>query len=315
MTVPAASVVIVTRNRAPRLRALLDSLAEQTHDDFETVVVDDRSTDETAAVIARAEESGTPNVQAVHIAEQTGLAALRNAGWRRAEGRLVCFIDDDCIATSTWLEELVGASFQHPGAVVQGRTVPIPGELERTGPLTRTKLIERAGPWYQTCNIAYPKDLLEELDGFDDAFTIAGEDTDLAWRAIESGAPAVYAPSAIVQHAVEDIGIAGWLAIARRERPLNMLFSRHPDLRTEVVQLGFFKGRAHATPVLALLGLLGARGTPLSLVLAVPYALLLLARLRADRAAPPWIAWYIAYDAVAISYSLRGALESGSRLV
>jgi hypothetical protein len=82
-----------------------------------------------------------------------------------------------------------------------------------------------------------------------------------------------------------------------------------------VVQLGYFKGPAHAAPVLALLGILGARRSWLALALVVPYALLLAARARADRAAPHWIAWYLAYDAVAISYSLRGALESGSRLI
>ena len=56
--------------------------------------------------------------------------------------------------------------------------------------------------WFETCNIAYPRALLERLGGFDEAFGFGGEDTDLAWRAIEAGASPRFVDEARVWHAV-----------------------------------------------------------------------------------------------------------------
>jgi GT2 family glycosyltransferase len=314
---PRVSVVVVTRNRAARLGRLLRSLREQTldPDGFEVIVVDDRSEDGTAELVASEAETATFELRGMVAGEDGGLAAVRNRAWRAARGPLVGFVDDDCEATPAWLDEGMRAAVAHPGAAIQGRTLPIPGELDRNGPLARTKLIEEAGPWYQTCNIFYPRELLERLGGFDERFTVAGEDTDLGWRAREAGAAIEFAPGALVHHAVEEIGAGGWLRIALRERPLAVLFRDHAGLRAEVARLGVFKGDERARFVLALAGLaLAGRFRPAAL-LALPYARLLAARCRATNAAPYYAAWFAAYDAVALTMAARGAWEHRAPLV
>ena len=75
---------------------------------------------------------------------------------------------------------------------MQGRTDPRPDQLHLLSPFSRTEVIHGLGPLYETCNIFYPRELLEELGGFAaDTYALpAGEDTDLAWRALERGARA-----------------------------------------------------------------------------------------------------------------------------
>src|SRR5439155_24140943 len=121
-------------------------------------------------------------------------------------------------------------------AVVQGRVEPLPGERDRIGPFARTLWVREAGPFYQTANILYPRALLERLGGFDEAYPFpAGEDTDLGWRAVEAGARVVFAPDALVWHAVHEPGWRGLVRDARRWGSAVRIVKRHPGLRTSFV--------------------------------------------------------------------------------
>ena len=126
-----------------------------------------------------------------------------------------------------------GGAAQAPGAILQGATRPAPDELHRAGLLSHTQRIEALGPQYETCNIAYPRVVLEALGGFDERFGLepAGEDTDLAWRAIAAGHPTVFAADALVHHAVEPIGVMGMLRRAARWSAVVRVFSDHPETR------------------------------------------------------------------------------------
>jgi hypothetical protein len=118
-----------------------------------------------------------------------------------------------------------------------------------------------------------------------------------------------------VHHAVERIGFRGWLRIARRERVLAPLFRRHVGLREEVVRLAVFKSEEHAAFALAVLGVaLGVRMRP-ALALAGPYAARLALRCRSARAHPGWAAWFVLYDALAMTCSARGAIAHRVTLV
>ncbi len=89
---PAVSVVIPTYNRAPLLRRALDSVFGQTFRDFEVLVVDDGSTDDTAATVAGC---GDVRVRYLRQAQNAGVAAARNRGLREARAELVAFLDSD----------------------------------------------------------------------------------------------------------------------------------------------------------------------------------------------------------------------------
>lgn len=86
------SVVIPTYNRAGLLPRAIESVLGQTHDEFEVVVVDDGSTDDTAAVV---EGYDDPRVRYVAHEENRGANVARNTGIEAARGEYVAFLDSD----------------------------------------------------------------------------------------------------------------------------------------------------------------------------------------------------------------------------
>ncbi len=89
---PTVSVVIPTYDRADVLGRTIDSVLAQTHDDFELLVVDDASTDDTAAVVARRED---PRLRRIAHGTNRGAPAARNTGIEHATGEYVAFLDSD----------------------------------------------------------------------------------------------------------------------------------------------------------------------------------------------------------------------------
>jgi len=303
MDSPSVTVVVATKDRADLLARLLDSLEAQTLERrLEVVVVDDGSSDHTQDLLAA--RAARLDLRVERNATPIGAGGARDRGWRLGRAPLVAFTDDDCVATPGWLAELLRAADAAPGAVVMGRTLPEPGA--RRSPFTRTVVVEGAGPPYETCNILYPRELLEQLDGFDPEFWSCGEDTDLGWRAVRSGAPLVYAPEALVHHAVHRVGVAGAVRVAARWAGLTKLFAHHPDLRREALHRGVFWSPVHEQMLLAGIALaLPRRLWPLSLLLALPY----LRRLAWRRSGPVLAPFILLTDVVEMAAVLRGAVR------
>ena len=89
---PKVSVIIPTHNRAALLPRAVDSVLAQTYDDFELLIVDDCSTDDTPAVIAGFAD---PRVRAFRHDASRGASAARNTGIGEARGEYLAFLDDD----------------------------------------------------------------------------------------------------------------------------------------------------------------------------------------------------------------------------
>lgn len=306
--VPRISVVIATRDRPARLAAMLRSLAEQTlpPDEREVVVVDDGSSlPDVQAVLADAEREAA--VRVIRRKDPGGPATARNAGWRASSAPLVAFTDDDCVAAPDWLERAVSAADANPGAIVQGRTDPIPEEQHLLSPFSRTRVVHELGPPFETCNVVYPRSLLEALGGFDETFPMpGGEDTDLAWRAIAHEAPAVFVPEARVYHAVLRLGPLGMLRDARRWQHALPVFARYPDLRRAHLHHGVFWSKGHADLVRFLIAVPLARRAPLlALAVAWPYLVHLVKR----RTGPLLAPYLLLYDLVETYAIVRGALR------
>jgi GT2 family glycosyltransferase len=271
----AVSVVVASHGRHLRLRWLLNALEEQTLEPglWEVVVVHDYDPGTAERVIQRHPLSEHGMLRAIAIPAGTGSPARqRNLGWRAAAGELIAFTDDDCRPEPQWLESLVAAARQAPEGIVQGTTRPDP--LERgvlAAPHVRTMWIDPVGPYAQTCNILYPRDLLERLDGFDE-HAVTGEDVGLSLRARTAGARISAAPEAIVNHAVESHTLAGIVRQNLKWRHLAYLAKQHPEMRREL-PLGVFWDADHLWTTAALVGVLGARRNRGLLALAAPYAL------------------------------------------
>jgi len=301
------SIVVPTRNRAERLRALLDSLSAQAGPEFEVIVVDNASDDDTQAVVAAAGARG------IALPQPLGPAVARNRGWREAQGELVVFTDDDVVAQPGWLEALASAHARDREAIVQGRTVPDPREAQRLSAFSRSQEASGPGPWFQTCNIAYPRALLERLGGFDESFSdAAGEDTDLGWRAVELGTRVVYEPAALNWHAVHEPGAMALIRASQKWRMGVRNVARHPQLR-DALHRGIFWKESHERLLLAAAGMMIARRAPLVAAgLVVPY--LALHRSQHGSYAGTAIALpaHAALDAAEVLAMVRGSLESGT---
>jgi GT2 family glycosyltransferase len=263
------AVVVPTHGRPLRLRWLLNALAEQEHADFELLVAHNAGDRETAEVLA----AHPLRPRAIVLPDGAGPAAMRNAAWRAAPADLVVFTDDDCRPPAGWLRALVRAAAAHPGAIVQGATHPDPDELGvyHHAPHARSQQIDPPHVMAQTCNIAYPRSVLEAVDGFDEAFPQAvGEDTDLALRARATGVAFVGAPEALSYHAV-DWGLPRRLRGSWRWQHMALVVRKHPELRRELPLRGWAWKAEHGRWLLAAAGLTLAVRRPAALALALPW--------------------------------------------
>lgn len=273
---PAIAVVVPTRGRPLRLRWLLNALHEQEiAEPFEVLVAWDGDP-ASGVVLGGHPLAGAGALRAIRMREGAGPAEKRNAAWRAARAPVVAFTDDDCRPPAGWLAALLTAARAHPDAIVQGATTPDPDELAvfHRAPHARSQQIAPPHPMAQTCNIAYPRALLERLGGFDESYAdVAGEDVDLALRAQAAGAPLVAAPAALTHHAVE-WGLRRRLRGSWRWRHMARVVREHPELRRELPLRGYAWSPRHAPLALALGGALLARRAPLAAAaLALPYAL------------------------------------------
>jgi glycosyltransferase involved in cell wall biosynthesis len=292
------------------LTRLLAALADQqlAAESFEVIVVDDGSGLETRAVLEAYSGGPRPVLRIVRNEIARGPGAARNAGWPLARAQLVAFTDDDCVPSPHWLAAGLEAHRRSPGSIVQGRTEPDPSESDGSSLLSRTVRVTQLGPQYETCNIFYPRAVLEALGGFDEGFGLApgGEDTDLAVRALAAGHGAVFAPEALVHHAVERLGVLGSLREARRWTASVRIFAEHPETRA-MLDRGVFWNVWHYLLWRSALSALMPR--PLRTLVLARHLLALRERARAAGAGSWAIPFLLVYDVIEAWSIARGALR------
>jgi GT2 family glycosyltransferase len=236
VTAPHWTVCIPTYARPDRLRRCLAAVTAQEPPPggFDVVIADDASPDRAAvdAVIAEATAASPVPITLLRLERNAGPGVARNCAWRAAAGDVIAFTDDDCEPAPGWLQALA-AAVDEGNDVVQGRTAPDPARaylLRR--PLTRSLDIPSASAFFQTCNIAYRRSLLERLEGFDERFRLIGVDTDLGWRAKKAGAVVQFCADALVHH---EVAMRPWRVEVRSRRrwaDVPHVLRTHPELRT-----------------------------------------------------------------------------------
>jgi O-antigen biosynthesis protein len=202
---PSAAVIVPAYNAEETIDECLRSLLELRYpaDRLELRVVDNRSSDGTAAALERYAD------RIVVLEERKrGAAAARNAGLAGAEGEVVAFTDADCAVDPDWLARLI-APLEDPAVGVAGGTILAAdraNEIERFGEEIHNhrKAIEHCRPPYAiTMNWASRREVLRELGGFDERF-LRGQDVDLSYRAIQAGYQLAFVADAVVLHRNED---------------------------------------------------------------------------------------------------------------
>lgn len=182
------------------LRALLAQRAEL---DYEIIVVDDASGDDTASVLA-AWQSVTQRLRVLRQPENRGPAAARNAGVLAATGDVLAFTDDDCEPDPTWLTHLVRALIASPPDVVGvgGRVLAArPGIIGEY--MTRHRILEPPASlsYLVTANCAYWRQPVLDVGGFDEAIRYpGGEDPGLSLALRARGHRFAFSEHAVVCH-------------------------------------------------------------------------------------------------------------------
>jgi GT2 family glycosyltransferase len=198
---PRVSVVVCSCNGAATLAECLDGIAQLNYPDYETIVVDDGSTDETTAIAA-----ARPGVRLISTPNR-GLSAARNTGLQAASGEIVAYVDDDAFPDPHWLRYVALALRDGAHAGVGGPNLPVPGDglvaesvANAPGGPVHVLLSDTVAEHIPGCNMAFRRDRLLAIDGFDERFRVAGDDVDVCWRLQARGWTLGFHAAAVVWH-------------------------------------------------------------------------------------------------------------------
>ena len=198
---PKVSVVVCVYNGERTMNACLASLEKLNYPDYEVVVVNDGSTDGT-----RQSAEGYDYIRLIHQ-ENKGLSEARNVGIRAAMGEIIAFTDADCMADPDWLTHLVARLQSSEFGAVGGPNLTPPDDsfvascvAVSPGAPTHVLLDDEVAEHIPGCNMAFRREALEAIDGFDPIFRAAGDDVDLCWRLQNKGYKIGFSAAAVVWH-------------------------------------------------------------------------------------------------------------------
>jgi GT2 family glycosyltransferase len=197
---PRVSVVVCSYNGGTTLDQCLRSLMALNYPDYEVILVDDGSTDDTPAIVSR-----YPAVRAIHQPNR-GLSAARNVGLWAATGSVIAYTDSDCFADPDWLTHLV-YQMRHSGAAAVGGPNLTPEDgwwaacvAASPGQPTHVLESDQVAEHIPGCNMAFCRTALTAIHGFDAQYRKAGDDVDVCWRLQQAGCWITFAPGAFVWH-------------------------------------------------------------------------------------------------------------------
>jgi len=198
---PFVSVIVCSYNGGRTLAACLDSLGKLNYPDYEVILVDDGSTDDTAYVAAQ-----FPRVRYIHQTNH-GLSHARNTGAAAAKGEVLAYTDSDCMADVDWLYYLIGTLVSGDYAGVGGPNVTPPAQnwiqacvAAAPGGPSHVLLSDTIAEHIPGCNMAFYRWAFERVGGFDAEYHKAGDDVDFCWRIQQAGWVIAFSPTAIVWH-------------------------------------------------------------------------------------------------------------------
>jgi glycosyltransferase involved in cell wall biosynthesis len=184
---PKVSVVVCSYNGSRTIRDTLEGLRALDYPSYEVIVVNDGSTDATPQIAAEYDVT-------LISTSNRGLSEARNTGWKRASGQIVAYIDDDAYPDAHWLRYLA-YTFMTTDYVGVGGPNIAPAE---DGPIADCVANAPGGPVHVLindteaehipgCNMAFRRDALASIGGFDPRYRAAGDDVDVCWRLQERG--------------------------------------------------------------------------------------------------------------------------------
>ena len=249
---PSVSVVVCAHNAASTLDECLEHLCKLDYPDLEIVMVDDGSTDTTSDIARRHQRARVISIP------HSGLSVARNEGLRATSGEIVAFLDSDAFPSAEWpyflalgfdREQVVGVGGPNECPTTDSararQIAAAPG-----GPI-HVLLSDDRAEHVPGCNMAFTRQALQELGGFDPMYTVAGDDVDLCWRILDRDWEIAFHPAALVWHHPRS-AIKEYLRQQRGYGASEALVqARHPD-RFSMVGSARWRGRIYsAAPIRA----------------------------------------------------------------
>lgn len=279
MARPKVSVIVSAKNAQNTIKKCIDSISRLNYGNFELVVVNDGSTDNTAKIL-----EAYNNIKLI-TTEGIGPSKARNIAMEQVSGEFIAFTDADCIVDSEWINEMlkgftaesiagVGGSQNSPedesefGKKVQD-FLSVFGFISDYMKSGQTPKAARHNP---SCNVMYRKSILLELGGFLEGLW-PGEDVELDYRIRKKGYKLMFNPKAIVLH----YRTGNFKGFCR------MMFNYGTAQGQLVRKYGFFRV-IHFVPVIILIFLSAFLHSPLpSLIFFASGVILLIIKLAAAR--------------------------------
>ncbi len=192
--------MVCTFNGSRTIRQCLEGLEKLRYANYEVIVVDDGSTDGAGEIALQY------NVRVIRT-ENRGLSNARNLGLHAATGEIIAYIDDDASPDPDWLSYLALTFRRTNSAGVGGPNIPFPDDgqvaaciAHAPGGPTHVLLSDLEAEHIPGCNMAFRRDWLQSIGGFDAQFRVAGDDVDACWRIQEAGGRLGFNPAAMVLH-------------------------------------------------------------------------------------------------------------------
>jgi GT2 family glycosyltransferase len=207
MTMPKISVIIANYNGKTLLEKCLESLFKVNYDNFEVILVDNNSTDETVDFITK----NYPSIILIKLDSNKGFAEPNNIGAKIAKGEHLLFLNNDTIVTPNFISELVKVMENDAKiAICQSLLLKLDGSVDSSGDFidklgvvynskTRTDQIREISS-ARGASMLVRSSIFKKLNGFDEKFFVSFEDVDLGWRTWILGYRVFLAPASIVYH-------------------------------------------------------------------------------------------------------------------
>jgi glycosyltransferase involved in cell wall biosynthesis len=190
---PIVSVVMTVRNVSATIANCLHSILNQSFNNFEIIIIDDFSTDETKELIQELDDT---RIKYFRNQKWLGISPSRNKGISKATGENLFFTDGDCIVSENWIEMGLKSLGFSNCVGVEGKIIYVSEDYKPT--LSDHVMENICGGNFMTGNMAYKKVIMDKVGGFDERLTYL-EDRDIAFRVMKYG-KICFNPEMIVYH-------------------------------------------------------------------------------------------------------------------
>jgi len=200
---PMVSVIICVFNGADRISSVIESLDPKVvrYANYEVIIVDDGSTDETREIVRRYEFVN------LVCADHGGLSKARNLGAEAASGEIFAYTDDDCEVDSEWLNWIARGYAEQGVDAMGGPNIPPEPSFQdeavvaaAPGAPSHVMLNDMEAEHIPGCNLTVKREAFEAIGGFREVYRVAGDDVDFCWRLEKAGFRIGFHGAAFVWH-------------------------------------------------------------------------------------------------------------------